>query len=242
MGRAVADAASPIDHVVAQVVDVAVGESEGALHGSLRVLAPDGFGATFVVPAVDHVLRRHPHLSVELITATRPLSPRGSGFDIAVTIGVPTSPALVSEKLTDYTLGLYASSAYLAEHGPIMGTEALVGLDLIYYVDSMLTVADLDLRQDLNGMEVRFSSTNILAQLSATRAGVGIGLLPAFLAESEPNLIAVLPEAIRYTLEIGLSARRESAGLDAVGVMRSALLREVHRRVAEILPDSSSTC
>lgn len=236
LGRAVVDAASPIDDAVAHVLDVTTVDQAGALHGSLRVLAPDGFGTTFVVPALQNVRREHPLLGVELVTATRPLSARGSGFDIAVTIGVPSSKALVSEKLTDYTLRLYASASYLAAHDPVRETADLGIHPLIYYVDSMLTVAHLDLRRSLGGMEVGFGSTNILAQLAAAEAGAGIGLLPSFLAESRPTLVPVLPDVIGYTLEIGLSARAESAGRAAVGVVRAELQREVRRRIDEVLP------
>jgi len=235
IGRSVVQAASPIDDAVSRVLDVTGGEGQGEVRGTLRVLAPDGFGATVVVPALSAVVRAHPHLRVELVTATRPLSVRGAGFDLAVTIGVPATPSLVSEKLTDYTLRLYASPQYLRETAPIRTTDDLIGHPLIYYVDSMLTVADLDLRRSLGGMEVRFGSTNILAQLSAAESGMGIGLLPSFLAESRPGLVPVLAEEVTYTLEIGISARRESAATAAVGVVRAALQAEVRRRAAEVL-------
>jgi len=240
LGRGVVAAASPIDEAISNVLDVTVGEGEGAVHGSVRLLAPDGFGTTFVVPALSEVLGRHPHLTIELVTATRPLSPRAAGFDVAVTIGVPTSKTLVSEKLTDYTLRLYASARYLESHDPIRTVDDLVEHPLIYYIDSMLTVADLDLRRSLGGMEVRFASTNILAQLAATEAGAGIGLLPSFLAESRPGLVPVLEDHVDYTLSIGLSARRESAGRAAVGIVRSALLAEVRRRADEVLASAGT--
>ena len=133
-------------------------------------------------------------------------------------------------------MGLYATEGYLADHDPIDEITQLGEHPLIYYVDSMLTIPDLDLRRSLGGMGIRFGSTNILAQLAATEAGAGIGLLPAFLAESRPTLVPVLRDAIGFTLEIGLSARRESAGRAAVDAVRSALRSEVRRRHAEVLP------
>ncbi|KUO02999.1 hypothetical protein AQJ67_18565 [Streptomyces caeruleatus] len=42
-------------------------------------------------PALGRVRRRHPRLQVELISATRQLTLRPSGFDLALAVGVPSS-------------------------------------------------------------------------------------------------------------------------------------------------------
>ncbi len=52
----------------------------------------------------------------------------------------------------------------------------------------------------LGGMAVGFGAASPIAQLDATRRGAGIGLLHAFLAEPDPDLVPVLPDAVQFEL------------------------------------------
>lgn len=171
IGRAVSEDARVIEEAIDRVVDTVAGQDSPSLHGTVRVSAPDGFGTVFATPALVRVRRRHPRLQAELITATRQLALRPSGFDLALVIGVPASSHLVTEHLTDYTLGLYASDDYLTRYGPPETVAELREHPLIFYIESMLQVGDLDIERHLPGMTPAFSSTNVFAQLEATQQG-----------------------------------------------------------------------
>lgn len=235
IGRSVVDRAAPLDVLVQQVRDIASGEN-GTLRGTVRIAAPDGFGVSFLTPAIATVLAEHPHVSVELVTSTRPLSSRGAGFDLSVSIGVPSGGRLATEVLTPYSLALYASRDYVALHSPIAAVDDLGEHILIFYVDSLLSVAELDLTRSFSGLRVGFGSTNVAAQLEATKHGIGVGLLPCFLGEPEPELVPVLQDEVRFELSFSLSARRDSAELPAVRAIREALHAEVAARRSELVP------
>lgn len=236
IGREVVERASALEGMVEQVVAAASGD--GAVRGTVRVAAPEGFGATFVAPALARVRREHPGIAVELVTSTRPLSLRASGFDLAVTIGSAAGARVRAEPLTEYALRLYASPEYLARHAPIAALADLEGHDLIFYVDALLTVPELDLAPVLGGMRTGFASTSVFAQLEAARAGAGIGLLHAFMGERDAALAPVLPGIVDLRLQFTLSTRPDSPAVDAVGIVRAALLDEVARRRPELLPGS----
>lgn len=236
IGREVVERASALEGMVEQVVAAASGD--GAVRGTVRVAAPDGFGATFVAPALARVRREHPGIAVELVTSTRPLSLRGSGFDLAVTIGVAAGARVRAERLTEYALRLYAAPGYLAAHPPIAFLADLEGHDLVFYVDGLLTVRELDLAPVLGGMRLGFGSTSVFAQIEAARAGAGIGLLHAFMAQKDAALTPVLPEIVDFRLQLTLSMRPDSPAVDAVGIVRAALHDEVARRRSELLPGS----
>lgn len=235
IGRDVVSQAAPLEHVLEQVVRAASGGAD-AVRGTVRIIAPDGFGTLFVAPALARVQAEHPGITVELVTSTTPLSVRGSGYDLAVTVGSASTSRLHSEPLAPYSLRLYASPGYLAEHPPIESIADLESHRLVFYVDALLTVRDLDLAPVLSGMHVGFGSTNVFAQLEATRRGAGIGLLHAFMGERDPGLVPVLPNLVDFRLQFSLSVRRESAALEAVDIVRRALLREVEERVTELSP------
>lgn len=234
IGRDVAASAAPLEHVVEQVVGAASG-SDG-LRGTVRIVAPEGFGTFFVTPALVGVQAAHPGIAVELVTSTSPLSLRGSGYDIAVTVGSAASSRLTAEPLAPYSLRLYASPEYLVAHPPIRSLADLETHPLVFYVDALLTVRELDLAPVLNGMHVGFGSTNVFAQLEATRRGAGIGLLHAFMAEPDERLAPVLPGDVDFRLQFSLSVRRDSLAVDAVRVVREALKDEVRKRGRELTP------
>lgn len=233
-GRAVAEHARPIQHAVEQAALAAAGARPDTLAGTIRVTAPDGFGVAFVVPALTEVRRRHPDLNVELITATRELRLYQSGFDLAIAVGKPTETKMFTELLTEYTLELYASEAYLDARGEPATVDELRGHTLIFYVDSLLQVGDLDLTRYLPHVPVRFASTNIFAQLEATRQGAGIGLLPRYIALRAPELRRVCRSIDPLWLSFSLAVRRDSLSRPNVQVVREAIHHQVRLRADEL--------
>lgn len=234
IGREVASRASSLEHIVEQVVGAASGAD--AIRGTVRVVAPEGFGTAFVTPALVRVQAEQPGISVELVTSTRPLSLRGSGYDLAVTVGSAATSRLTSEPLAPYSLRLYASPEYLAARAPIRSIADLDDHTLVFYVDALLTVRELDLAPVLSGMHVGFGSTNVFAQLEATRRGAGIGLLHAFMGEPDESLVPVLPGDVDFRLQFSLSARRDSLSVEPVSIVRDAIKREVTERASELVP------
>lgn len=236
MGRSVAESARPIEEAIENVATAAAGGDLASLRGTVRVTAPDGFGALFVAPALTRIQRAHPQLAVDLITATRELTLHQSGFDLAIAVGSPQGSRLVTEKLAEYSLSLYAAPEYLDEHGVPDSAGSLRHHVLIFYTGSMLRVGDLDLERHLPGVTARFSSTNIFAHLEATRAGGGIGVLPDFLARRSPELIRLGSFGVDMRLPFYLAARRESVSSPVVRVLRQALQDEVRERKDELQP------
>lgn len=235
-GRAVAETAGPIDAAVSRAIGAVAGDTGRTLRGNVRVTAPDAFGAYFVAPALVRLRDRHPDLTVELLTATREPNLHQSGFDVAVTVGAPAGGRLVSEPISEYTLGLYATEEYLAAHGEPATVDDVSAHPLIWYVDSLLQVGDLDLDKHLPGAVPRLMSTNVFAQLEATRSGGGIGLLPAFVADRHRELRRLLPGAVDVRLGFALAARRARLTSPAVQAIRAAVRAEVSARSAELLP------
>ncbi|WP_415973823.1 LysR family transcriptional regulator [Rhodococcus sp. 077-4] len=236
IGRAVAEQARSIEESVQSAVDAAQGNSGNTLRGTVRVIAPDGFGTLVVTPALARLRLRHPDLSVELLTATRQMNLHQSGFDVALAVGSPVNSRLVSETVSRYSMGIYATEEYIREHGSPTSIEDVATHPIIFFVDSLLQVGDLDLERHLPGSSAKFMSTNIFAHVEATRAGGGIGLLPAFMASPYPELIRLLPKQVDVHLSFSLAARRESLTNPTVTAVRDAIHSEVARRRSELLP------
>ncbi len=177
----------------------AVAETDVEVAGTVRIGAPDGFGTAFLAPRLGALLDRFPDLTVQLVPVPRSFSISRREVDLAVTIDRPEHGRLVTRKLVDYTLGLYASRAYVAAHGAPSRLSDLRQHRLVGYVDDLLFSPSLDYAREFDRNWLpRFECASALGQAAAVRAGAGIGVLHAFVARGDPDLVPVLePRAIR---------------------------------------------
>ncbi len=191
-----------------------------SLEGVVRLSATDGFSAYIAAPAAARMQRRHPRVTVEIVTATRRASQQRSGLDIEVVVGEPRVRRAVATRLGDYRLGLYGSPDYLSQHGSPATVAELARHRLVYFIDSMLQVDDLDLASSfVPAMQESVTSTNVFVHVEATRAAAGLGLLPCFMAERHGDLVRVLPDEVAVDLSYWLVAREETLRRPEVGAL-----------------------
>lgn len=228
--------------VAAEAVETAVKSlSPGAagnrvLEGVVRISATDGFSAYLAAPAIAEVQRQHPGISVEIVTATRRASQQRTGLDIEVVVGEPQVLRAKAIRLGDYCLGLYGSRDYLREHGSPESVADLARYPLVYFIDSMLQVDDLDLAAGFaTAMRESVTSTNVFVHVEATRAAAGLGLLPCFMADRHPDLTRVLRTAISVRLTYWLVTRTETLRRPEVTAIVDALCAQVRGQRAALL-------
>jgi DNA-binding transcriptional LysR family regulator len=216
--------------VVAEQVETAVralgpsGRAPDPITGVVRMTATDGFSAYIAAPAVARLRRNHPGLSVEIVTVTRRALQQRSGLDIEVVVGEPQVHRAEAFRLGEYVLGMYASRAYLEENGMPDSVESLSTHPLVYFVDSMLQVDDLDApRRLVPAMRDGVSSTNVFVHVEATRAGAGIGFLPCFMADRHDDLVRLLPGDIAERLPYWMVLRPDSMRRPAVAAVVQAV-------------------
>ncbi|MDQ0076443.1 LysR family transcriptional regulator [Arthrobacter oryzae] len=216
--------------LVAEQVESAVrslgqpGQAPDPITGVVRMTATDGFSAYVAAPAVARLRRKHPGLSVEIVTVTRRALQQRSGLDIEVVVGEPQVHRAEAFKLGEYVLGMYASRDYLAENGTPATVEELTEHPLVYFVDSMLQVDDLDApRRLVPAMKDGLTSTNVFVHVEATRAGAGIGFLPCFMGDLHQDLVRLLPEAFSERLPYWMVLRPDSMRRPAVAAVVQAL-------------------
>lgn len=172
-----------------------IGGSDIEVSGTVRIGAPDGFGVAFLAPRLGELTARYPGLTVQLVPVPRSFSLSRREADIAITVERPEHGRLVARKLVDYSLGLYASRAYVEAHGQPRTAAELSGHQLVGYVDDLVFTPSLNYATEIDkDWSARFEIASALGQTEAVRAGAGIGILHAFIARSDPRLVRVLPE------------------------------------------------
>ena len=228
LGRDALTAAEAVESAVRSLTTEAGGQR--ALEGVVRISATDGFSAYIAAPAAAAVQREHPKVAVEIVAATRRASQQRSGLDVEIVVGEPTVHRAKALRLGDYCLGLYGSRDYLADHGSPANVADLQRFPLVYFIDSMLQVDDLDLAPSFApAMRESVTSTNVFVHVEATRASAGLGLLPCFMADRHPDLVRVLATEVSIRLTYWLVTREETLRRPEV----SAVVEAIGARMAD---------
>ena len=96
---------------------------------------------------------------------------------------------MVTRKLTDYCLGLYATPAYLDAHAPIREREDLAGHPIVGYVDDLLFSRELMFHRGLcRNPLIHLRCTSVVGQQQAALADGGIAVLPYYLTYDDARL------------------------------------------------------
>ncbi len=172
-----------------------IGRIDTAVAGTVRVGAPDGFGVSFLAPRLGKLTARFPELRIQLVPVPRSFSLSQREADIAITLERPEQGRLISSKLTDYTLGLYASQDYLASYGAPDTVEDLKAHRRIGYVEDLIFTASLNFTGEImRSWDASFEISSATGQTEAVRSNAGIGILHNYIARQYPELIRILPE------------------------------------------------
>ncbi|MBE3636834.1 LysR family transcriptional regulator [Mangrovicoccus algicola] len=197
------------------------------LSGTVRIGAPDGFGLQFLAPRLGALARRHPELRLELVPVPRAFSLSQREADVAILVGRPERGRAVASRLTDYTLGLYASHRYLAAAGMPARPEDLRRHRLVGNVEDLVSAPGLDYVTEFFG-ETRpgVAISTAFGQLGAVRGGAGIGVLHDFIAAGDPGLVPVLPQ-MRATRAYWLAYHESQRAIHRVQAVAEFIRAEV---------------
>lgn len=167
-------------------------DGAGDPQGVVRIGAPDGFGVAWLAPRLGALAARHPRLAVELAPVPRSFSLSRREADLVVAVERPAEGRLVAVKLVDYALRLYASRAYASAKGLPREPADLPRHALVGYVPDLLISPALDYAAEFGALWTpRLLVSSALGQVAAVRSGAGLGILHAFIAAGDPDLVAV---------------------------------------------------
>ncbi|NQD93310.1 LysR family transcriptional regulator [Pseudomonas sp. CrR25] len=204
------------------VADLA--ERRGSLSGPLRISAPVTFGRMHLGPALYPFLAEHPLLEVTLDLNDRRVDASSEGYDAVIRHGALVDSRLVAWQLAASQRLLVASPAYLAQQGTPGTVAELQSHRGIFYTNR--GVADWRFETPGGALVVRARSAlrvnNGDMILDAALAGLGIALLPTFIAgaaikSGDLQVIEVgVPAATEYIYVAHPEGRRASAKLKAL--------------------------
>lgn len=179
--------------------------------GTVRITASTPVAVQLLPPILMQMRQTLPDIQIELVASNTVSNLLRREADIAVRMVRPTQGTLIAKKLGNVAIGAYAHRTYLARRSPIRQAADLFKHDLIG--------SDAD-TAILNGIRAlgftaskdmfAFRTDDFIAQWYAVRAGLGIGFMASYMARTDPDVVQVLPDALRIPpLPMWLAVHRE---------------------------------
>lgn len=157
-----------------------------AVAGKVRVTATEVFGSFFLMSRMRDLVAQNPGLEIELVIHQRNLSLARRDVDLAIRHARPEGASIVTRKIADYASNFYADRAYV---------EARKGepFDFIGFTDDVVNQPTALHTTRAAGNQQRYSLkvNTLFARLAAARAGLGVGIVPKFVAHQYPDLVEV---------------------------------------------------
>ena len=227
MGQRFVETAERIERETEQL-QLDINDGLTAQRGVVRLSTLEGFGNFFLADRLGDFAARYPNVSLEMLAIQQIMSLSRKEADIQVALTAPKAGPYQSEVLTPYTLHVYGARSYLSKHPPITGRNDLAAHRFVGYIEDMIFAPGLDYLGELQpGLHAHFQSSSILTQLKAVRQGLGLCVLPHFIAQQEDDLEIVLPEEIELKRTYWLVCHRDLVAVPRVKAVREFLMQSV---------------
>ncbi|MFH2706865.1 LysR family transcriptional regulator [Klebsiella aerogenes] len=176
-GEALLARAEALEHA-----GLAFGETarlKGNVTGLVRLATSDNLAAHFILPSLNGLMEKYPDLRVEVLSGVLSVNLHRRDADLAIRMVKPESGNLTLKRLGKVGFGLYS-----ADTGQAGSTD--VAFNHAQYIGWPESHQHLPaarwITRTLRGRPCRVEANTLLAQLSAVSAGLGLGVLPHFMA------------------------------------------------------------
>ncbi|MBL4787144.1 MAG: LysR family transcriptional regulator [Cohaesibacteraceae bacterium] len=164
---------------------------------------------SYITCHLDSFFEQFPLLRLELDDSTRHLDLARSEADIVIRRQLPDRPALITRKLVEFDMSIYASPAYLDKH-PFIKTAPFAGHSWIAHDDEMAEAPHMQWLYKHVGepaMRLRYHRRHDI--INATKFGLGLSLLPDLWAEPNRDLVAVSDPIPELRTKLHIIAHRD---------------------------------
>ncbi|HEX5935222.1 MAG TPA: LysR family transcriptional regulator [Pseudorhizobium sp.] len=180
-----------------------VRENNTDLKGRLRVSVPRTFVDAEVGQSLIDFAKEHPEVSLEIVAEDRFVDLIEESFDLAIRITKLEDSGLIARKISDFRVYACASTDFVARHGPIDTPQDLARVPFIIDTNSRWHNNVRFSGPEGNTISVPVSGpvevNSPQATLRAAKAGLGVAIIPDFIAGSaiqSGDLVTLLDDYI----------------------------------------------
>lgn len=177
----------------AQAIERQLSGQDVRLSGKLRLTTTDTLAGAFLAPILQAFHVSHPGVELDLLVTGSFLDLARRDADIAIRPTANPPDDLIGRRLGTIRWGVYGSPEYLQAHAPladvtVAGDHRFIGgNDLIAHLASMRW-----LNAHVPPAAVVLRTNSIVAALHAARSGMGLAVLPHYMAGRDRSLRCVL--------------------------------------------------
>lgn len=203
--------------------------------GELKITAPIGLGTVWLTQRLDEFVELYPEIHIDLILTDEHIDLSMRAADVAIWTSEPHQADLIRRSLFHMNVQAYASQGYIKRHGAPQSLEELDRHRVVSYSGppthhlSAITWIDTAGREGKTPRSSFFRVNSVVAMKYAIRSGIGIGMIPDYLAEGDPNLVPVLTETNAPKLPILFVYPEELKNSKKVQVLRDFLVSKARK-------------
>jgi DNA-binding transcriptional LysR family regulator len=191
-GRNAVGQAEAMEHA-AMAAAARAREGSGALAGRVRIALAPEFASHWLVPKLGEFVAQYPQINLQILVGTRERDLSRGEAELAVQAPRPRHRNLVAVRIARTTTSLYAARG-LASAGRwrVTNTASLRDLPLLTFTSAFHMLQEAKWFQPvLAAGNVRIETNSTHALLAAACRGLGVAVLPRFVARDEPDLVDV---------------------------------------------------
>ncbi len=212
--------------------------------GCVRIGVTEAFGNFFIAPNLRKLQQEFPLIQIDLLPFSRFVKISRNEADIAIAVEKPKGTSMIVTKLCDYKLQLYAQKDYCQQFAHPIALTQLNEHPWVSYVDNLLFTEQLAYLKEVFATQVSqpitpvFRSTSIIGQYNAIKSGLGIGILPCFLAEQDKSLVKLCAHDISIIRSFYLVTHPESKRLSHVSTVWNYLKKITQAKAALLMAEN----
>lgn len=204
-------------------------DASTSLTGTVTVSAPPVLASHFIAGSLGLLRERHPGLGVSLSGDVGLVSLEQRQADIAVRLVRPDHLSHIARAIGAVHLGLYAA--------PLMAGMPPTDWTFIGYDAALAHVPHHHWFERYVGERaVVMRSSDVNSQIAAARSGLGVAMLPRFMADQDPDLVRVDPDTIPPVRTIWLVTHADIRKAPAVRAVADHLIT-IFAKASEFAPD-----
>ncbi|GAB1438476.1 LysR family transcriptional regulator [Providencia sp.] len=152
--------------------------------GHVCLATAQGLADHLIIPALPSLTGANPNLTIEIVTGVSTVNLHRRDADIALRMVRPERGNVRIRKLGTLGFGLYASKGYLLRRPNPDRLSSLEQDDFIGWSETQQHLQSAQwLERTLRGRPCRLTTSTMSAQFSAVQAGIGMAVLPHFIAQ-----------------------------------------------------------
>jgi DNA-binding transcriptional LysR family regulator len=210
-------------------------ESKEKPAGRLKVTTTFAFGSSWLAPRLQGFLEQYPDVSMTLILDDTDLDLAMREADVAIRMHPPKQPDLVQRHLMTIEWHVCATAEYLKKHGTPQRPEELDEHRLVLFGDYHPPVPDINWLAEIgrrpgNPRKAMLEVNSLQAMVLAARSGMGMTVVPDYMAAEMEDLVRVLPDLKAPKVDVYFVYPEELRNSKRVAVFRDFLLARLPHR------------